>query len=832
MADAALTQDGQLGRQREYEKVDNEGVPYRELINASPRITQLRNQFFDYKPSLCVERARIVSQYYTRPESHSKPLIIQRAQAFRAVLNKLSINIHADELLVGSLGSRPRSYPIIPEMVGDFLIGELDDIASRQYDTFAISETDKKELIEDILPFWKGKSSLSRLIEVLAPFEKQLLFHGPTEEQKGTGIITANATTPGSGGHVTLDYPKLLRCGFQGIKEEARVCLEGLDHMNPEDVDKIDFYRAVIECCEGMSEFGFRFSHMAKEMADKTADPVRRAELEEISRVCAQVPAYPARSFYEAVQSIWLAQIGILQEDYNKCCPLGRIDSYLYPFYSQDLANGSLTEAVAQDLLDNLWLKLAETNLLHWGPYTKLVAGFPSQQQIPVGGQTPNGKDATNPLTYQCIQATVNTRLPQPSLTVRLHEDSPDELYRKAAELLRMGTGHPSFFNDEAVVPALVKDGIALEHARDYSSVGCVGAQVSGCGKGSQNGGYLNAASALEFALTNGYWRHGDKVISIQTGDPGEFASFDEMWAAFEAQFRHIIKTLLGVSLKAERLHKFHNQTPYLSSLVEGCIQSGLDKSEGGGIYNTGMSFRATGLADVVDSLLAIKKFIYDDQTVSMEQMLQALEDNFEGHEILHQILLTRTPRYGRGDQAADDMARKVLEVMADECDRHRSYYGGRFQVGFGSVSAHMPFGMVLGAFPDGRKAGESLTDGIGPVHRQTQDGPTTVMRSVGTMPHEKLSGGSILNLKFPPDVVKGEEGLESLMGLLKGFVSCGAWHCQFNVFDAQTMREAQKMPSQYQDLLVRVAGYSAFFTGLPTELQDNIIDRTVHGLK
>ena len=578
-----------------------------------------------------------------------------------------------------------------------------------------------------------------------------------------------------------------------------------------------------------MIEFGLRFARLAEKMASEEADPLRRKELYAISRICSRVPGSPAATFHEAIQSIWFTYIGILQEEFDRCCSLGRMDSYLYPFYKRDLNEGHLTIKQVQELLDCLWLKLGETNFINWGSYSKLAAGFPVQQQIPVGGQTSDGLDASNPLTYQCIQASINTRLHQPSITVRLNKHTPTELYRKACELSRMGTGHPSFFNDEVVVPALVNNGISIEDARNYSSVGCVGAQVSGCGKGSHNGGYFNVPAALEFTFTNGYWRHGKKQISIQTADPRKFSSFDQVWHAFETQFRHMIRIHLGMALKVEYLHEQYNPTPYLSSLVKGCMETGRDKTKGGAHYNLGMSFRAVGLADVADSLAAVKKLVFEERAISMDELLRALDDDFEGNEILRQRLMTRAPHYGNDDKYADDMARKVLWVLTDEFRRHKSYFEGDFQPGFGSVSSHWPFGQVLGAFPNGRKAGMPLADGIGPVHNRDQRGPTVLLKSVGEMEHTNLSGGSILNVKFPPQVVEGEKGLANFVSFLQSFVQLKAWHCQFNIVDTGTLRDAQKHPEDYQDLLVRVAGYSAYFTGLPKELQDDIIDRTEH---
>jgi formate C-acetyltransferase len=742
----------------------------------------------------------------------------------------MPIKIYPDELVVGSVASRPRAHPVFPEVLGTVYSSEMDTIPTREIDPFEISEVDKKELQEKICSFWNGRSSIERLVSIITPTEKQFLLKDQENLREGKGFVSIETGLYGTGGHITLDFPKLLEKGFQGIRKEVLAHLEHLDVLSTEYVERANFYRAVVECCNGMIAFGHRFAHLAEEMAAHETDSSRRKELNTIAEVCSRIPANPANNFYEALQSIWFAYIGILQDEPEPCSPLGRMDTYLYPFYERDLHEGRLTVKQVQELLDCLWLKLGETNYTTWGKsWHEIVAGFPVQQQIPVGGQTRQGKDASNPLTLQCIQATINTRLNQPSLTVRLHRQSPPELYHKACELARMGTGHPSFFNDEIVVPALVNNGISIEDARDYSPVGCVGAQVSGCGKGGHNGGYLNVAAALEFALTGGYWRQSKEQISIQTGDPRQFVSFDQFWTAFECQLRHLIRVHLGILIKIEYLHEQDDPTPYLSSLTKGCLESGRDRTKGGAVYNLGMSFRAVGLASVADSLSAIKKLVLEEKSVSMDELLQALDSNFEGREVLRQTLITRTPHYGNDDNCADEIASNVVRVLTDECKKHRSYFGGDFQPGFGSVSGHVPFGLMLGATPDGRKAGEPLSDGIGSVPRRDQSGPTGLLKSVGKMDHIGLSGGSILNIKFVPEVVKGEKGLANFISFVRSFVQLKAWHCQFNILDAETLYDAQRHPEQYPDLLVRVSGYSAFFTGLPKRLQDNIIMRTEH---
>lgn len=712
-----------------------------ELINASPRIDRLRKWFFSYRRSLCIERARIVYDYYKDSKNKSLPLILQRAGAFRSVLNRIPITIYKDELLVGSLASRPRAYPMFPEIWGDIYSSELESVSIRETDPFEISEADKKELQEKIFPLWKGQSLMERLKAIINPTESQFLFKKREEFDEGTGIMSVEEALHCGTGYATLDYPKLLEKGFHGIKEEAVAYLEKLDPLSGKDVEKANFYRAVIECCEGMIEFGLRFSQLAANKAASESNLIRRKELETISRICSRVPGYPATNFYEALQSIWFTYVSILQEGYERCMPLGRMDIYLFPFYKRDLDEGRLTVEEAQELLDCLWLKLAETNTIHWGSSGKLIAGFPSQQHIPVGGQTREGKDAVTPLTYQCIQATMNTRLFQPSISIRLHKHSPMELYHKACQLARMGTGHPSFFNDEVVVPALVNNGVSIEDARDYSPVGCVGVQVSGCGKGSHIGGYLNVPAALELVLTNGKWYGGEKQISIHTGDPSKFTTIDQLWDAFEKHLRHLIRVLLGLSLKIEHIHEQYLPTPYLSSLIKGCLEKGYDKSREGAIYNLGMSFRSVGLGSVADALASVKKMVFEEQMVSMSELMQALKSGFEGNEILRQRLVTRTPHYGNDDNYVDEVARKVVWVLTDECKKHKSYFGGDFQPGFGSVSSHVPYGKILMAFPDGRKRGDILSDGIGPVPTRDQNGPTALLKSVGKMDHIGLSG-------------------------------------------------------------------------------------------
>jgi formate C-acetyltransferase len=428
------------------------------------------------------------------------------------------------------------------------------------------------------------------------------------------------------------------------------------------------------------------------------------------------------------------------------------------------------------------------------------------------------------------LQSSMNTRLGQPSVSLRMWDGTPEPLYRKACELARLGTGHPSFFCDETIIPSLLNKGVLLEDARDYSAVGCSGVQCTRKDKGGHNAGYMNLASCLEFVMHDGFWPYGQNQKSIRTGDPRGFKSFDEVMAALRRQMAHLLEVYTKTTVKIEGVIRDLCPSPFLSSFVQDCVSRARDRSDGGAVYNFGMTSRAVGLATVADSLAAIKKLVFDDKSVTMDEMLQAMKDDFKGHERVLE-LIGQCPKYGNDDDYVDDIAREVTKIYSEEQDRFRSMFGGRFNPGFSTISANVFCGDIVSAMPDGRNAWTPITDGISPAHNVEKNGPTAVALSSAKLYHEGLSGGSILNLRFSPMTVAGEKGLDMLTSYVRGLHDAGVWHAQLNVVDTETLRDAQKNPNKYPDLLVRVAGYSTFFTGLPEVLQNDLIERSIYSL-
>lgn len=794
---------------------------------ATARVKKLRDKFLTYKPNVCIERARVYHDAYFGPDNLKQyPLIVGRAKAFKKYLEERTIYIEDNQLIAGSMASRPRAFPIYPESVGDDLVEEYRRLPTRPIDPFEYDEKDRVEL-EEILHQWHDSSLRQKVFPQMSPEEKNLFLMDPENNiVKGTNVFTLDVPLYGPAGHITPDYQTVMEQGFSGIKSRAEERLVKAKAEN--DKEGINFLTASIICCDAITAFALRYSKLAKEMADKEANPQRKAELMQISEACAQVPGKPPRTFFEVVQASWLIYMGIQQEAFQRCFSLGRFDQYAYPYLKADLEAGRITEEKAQELLDCFWMKFPETNYINSEYYSHIASGFPVQQQICVGGQTPEGKDATNPLTLMCIQASINTLFHQPSISVRFFEDSPDILVKKAVELASKGTGHPSFFNDRRVVKALESKGIALEDARDYSSVGCASVQPTRKDKGAHNAGYINVAAAIDFALHNGHWNFGKRQMGVKSGDPRTFTSFDQVVSAFEQQMAYMIDIYSRASVRVEEAHKDLVPTPYISSFVQDCIGNARDRSEGGACYNSGMTPRGIGLADVADSLAVIKKLVFEDKSLTMDRLLSAMDSDFEGYEDVLALINT-VPKYGNDDPYVDDIAEEVVNIYCRETDKHRSLFGGRFHPGFSSVSSNVPYGTVISALPNGRKQWTPLADGCSPSHHVDKAGPTAVAISSGKLNHEGMSGGSILNVKFSPTVVKTEAGKQHFVDYVKGMMEAGVWHAQFNVADAETLRAAQKAPDQHQDLIVRVAGYSAFFTGLSPKLQEDVIDRTEH---
>lgn len=795
---------------------------------ATPRVKRLRERFFTYKPNVDPERAVIYDRVFKKSdEVAGDPMIVARAKAFSVFLKERTIYIEDDQLFAGSFGRKPRAFPIYPESVGDDLVEEYRKLPTREIDPFEYAEEDRL-VLEELLPRWHDNSLRQEVFPSMSKEEKNLFLMNPeTSIVGGTNVFTLDVPLYGPAGHITPDWQAIMEIGFLGMKEKAQKRLEKAQKDN--DQKGIDFLTAAIICCDAIVAFAARYADLAEEKAAEEKDPARKEELLMIAETCRHVPGNPPRTFHEALQAMWFGFIGIQMEAFQRCFSAGRLDQYAWPFLEADLAAGRTTMEKAQEELDVLWMKFPETNYINSEYYSHIASGFPSQQQIIVGGQTPEGKESSNPLSYMCIEASIHTLLHQPSISVRFCDETPDSLIEKACELARLGTGHPSFFNDNRCVSALVHKGIELEDARDYSSVGCASVQPTRKDKGSHNAGYINVAAALEFALHNGYWKKGDRQMGVETGDARKFETFEDVMKAFEKQLSYMIEIYSRAAVRVEKAHQDLVPTPYISCFVQDCIGKARDRSDGGALINSGMTPRGIGLADVADSLAAIKTLVFDEKVLTMETLLEAIEANFEGYEPIRQMLINKAPKYGNDDAIADEMATKVVDIYSDETDKHRSLFGGRFHPGFSSVSSNVPYGTAVRALPNGRKEFAPLADGVSPSHGVDVTGPTCVAVSSGKLNHEGMSGGSILNVKFNPDAVAGEEGLKRFTAYAKGALESGVWHMQFNVVDKETLIKAQQKPEEYQDLIVRVAGYSAFFTGLSEHLQEDVMGRTEH---
>ena len=798
---------------------------------ASDRVKRLRERFLTYKPNVDIERALIYTRVFKESDMvKDDPRVIALAKAYSVFLNERSIYIEEDQLFAGSFGRKPRAFPIYPETLGDSLIGEYRKLTTREIDRFEYPEEDRL-VLEEKLHKWHGTGMYSYVFGDMSMDAKKLFLKDPENDVSGgTNIFSLDVPLNGPAGHITPDYQMVMEIGFQGIKANAEKRLEQAEAQ--QDQEGINFLKAVIICADAITNYAHRYADLAREKAETESNPERKQELLTIAETCDRVPGLPPRTFQECLQSLWFTFIGIQMEAYERCFGCGRLDQYAYPYLKADLETGRITEKQAQELVDCLWMKFPETNYINTEYHSQIASGFPAQQQIMVGGQTPDGKDASNKLSYMCLQASINTLLHQPSISFRYFEGTPDSLVEQACRLARKGAGHPSFFNDGRCVSALVYKGIPLEDARDYSSVGCAGIQPTRKEKGTHNAGYLNVASALEFALHDGYWKKGDKQVSIHTGDARQFKSFQEVMDAFEKQLSYLIKIYSEEILKVEKAHRDVCPTPFISSFIQDCIGNARDKSAGGALINSGPTPRGIGLADVTDSLSALKKWVFEEKKYTMAEVLEAMDRNFEGREEMRQLLSTKTDCYGNDMDDVDELAKKVVEIYGLETDKYRSLYGGRFHPGFSSVSSNVPYGTAVCALPDGRKEYTPLANGNSPCNSADISGPTAVAISCGKLNHDLMSGGSILNVKISPASVTGEDGLQRFAEYVKGAMAAGVWHVQFNIVDQATLKDAQLHPENHRDLIVRVAGYSAFFTGLSKQLQEDLIRRTEQELR
>ena len=780
------------------------------------RTAKLNNELLAVKPEICIERARLVTDSYR--ETEVEPMLIRRAKAIAKVLKEMTIFIQRDQLIAGTQASRLRAAPLFPETEASYLGKEIDLFEKREQDRLIVRPKIKQELTEDILPYWKNKN-IKKLALAAMPQQTRRLVQ--LEDQ----IFSVDIHLTGSIGHVLVDYDKVLGRGLLDIKEEIEERIRKLDLTDPDEGQKLNFYEAEIMLCDAIVEWAGRYADEAERLAKEEKDKRWKEELELIARICRRVPAYPAEDFREAIQSFWFTHLLLYIEQDGLAVSPGRFDQYMYPYLKKSIAEQRMSKEEAQELLECLWIKFTEIMRAYDFECAKYYAGFSISENVVLGGQDRAGRDATNELSYMCLEAEAHTKLPQPNLGVRIHPNTPDTFLMKAVDVASAGRTKPEFFNDTIGIAVMMSLGVPLEDARDYGISGCVEAVPPHC-NGMTNSAMSNIGKALELALNDGKCRLSGKQVGPNTGDPRSFKSIKDLIDAFEQQVRFYVREMVTAINIIERTHAQYYPLPYFSLVIDDCIERGLDVTAGGARYNyTGP--QAVGLGDVADSLAAVKQFVFEDQQLTMDDLIDALDRNFEGMDTLRQKLITQSPKWGNDDDYVDDLAREVVRIFCSEVSRYRNTRGGVYRPGVYSVSANVPLGLHVGALPNGKLSRAPLADGVAPVHGCDLRGPTAIAKSIAKLDHEIITNGTILNMKFTPKLLEDNSGKRSLANLIRTYFDLGGWHVQFNVVSADTLRAAQKQPEKHKGLIIRVAGYSAFFVELDTAVQDDIIERT-----
>ncbi|KDR95508.1 formate C-acetyltransferase [Peptoclostridium litorale DSM 5388] len=781
------------------------------------RIEKMRLDYVNTKPSICVERA--VAFTKSHMETEGQPLIIRRAKAFQKVCAEIPVNIFEGEVIVGTPGKFKRSGFICPEFSWKWVEEEMDGFSEREQDPYLIGDEQKDILRREVFPYWKGKS-----------LEETFLARLPRETAKiavDTGIVDNDSKWRSAVGEITPDYQDIIfKKGFRGIIKEAKEHLDSLEPLSAESIEKIHFYKAAIKTSNAIINLARRYSASAVEAAKAEPDGQRKKELLDIAFACANVPENPPQSFHEAVQTVWFVQLGEILSENSLALNLGRFDQYMYPLYERDIRAGKITREKAQELINMLWLKLSEWVWAISKNTSQYFAGYNAFQNLTVGGRKRDGSDATNEISYMCIEATQMLKTHQPGLSVRIHRDCPKEFLVKVCSLISKGMGFPAVHNDDVGAKMLIEAGLSPEDAMDWSNCGCVVPHFRKIGEWTAAAN-INLAAALEYALNDGKSRITGEIMGVRE-DMSLLSRFEDVKQAYFRQLSNLIKHSVIATLVAQQIHGEIVPRPFLSLLVDGCIQSGKDLSRGGARYNVGPVLTGIGVADVANSLAAVRRLVFEKQAVSLEELNEALDANWQGHEQLRKAAV-ECPKYGNDIDYVDNMAAEIAEFYNREIKKYRDFFGSPFNSAFMGISNYVPTGKVVGALPDGRLSKTPLTEGVSPHAGTDVTSPTAAMRSASKIDHNVHSGGTLLNVKLSPDIVRDETGISNMAALIRGCFSLGAFHVQFNVISAETLRKAQSDPESHRDLLVRVAGYSTQFINLSREMQDAIIERTTY---
>jgi formate C-acetyltransferase len=781
------------------------------------RVKRLREQTIHTRPCITAERAVLVTEFYESDMARELSEPVRRALAFKHVLENKKIYIGEGELIVGERGPAPKAVPTYPEICCHSL-KDLEILSTRKKTPYAVDQETKITYKQKIIPFWKGRS-IRETIFTEMPQEWKTAYEA--------GVFT-EFLEQRAPGHTALDN-KIYGKGLVDFKKDIARSMRDLDFLNdPRAQEKMEELKAMDIAATAMICYAERHAENARQLQKKEKNPKRRKELKRIADVCTRVPAHAPRDFWEALQHYWFIHIGVITElnPWDAFNP-GRLDQHLYPFYKKGLENGTLTKENAEELLQLLWVKF---NNQPAPPKVGVTAEESNTYNdfalINTGGVRSDGSDGVNELSYLILDVVEEMRIPQPSSMVQISKKTPDNFLKRALKIVRTGFGQPSVFNTDVIIQELLRQGKRIEDARNGGASGCV--ETGAFGKECYIlTGYFNMVKVLETTLNNGLDPRTRQKIGLETGDPTKFGSFDELFDAFKRQLNYFVDVKIKGNNVIEQLYAEHLPVPFLSILIDDCIIKGKDYNDGGARYNTSY-VQGVGLGTVTDSLTAISYQVFDKKQVAMRELLKALKADFVGFQTLRQTLLNRTPKYGNDDEYADNVMRTVFEAYYDAIEGRPNTKGGTYRINLLPTTVHVYFGRVTGAMPDGRKALEPLSEGVSPVQGADRKGPTAVIKSVSKIDHAR-TGGTLLNQKFAPELLADEEGLDKLAHLIRTYFKLDGHHVQFNVVDAETLRDAQKHPERYGDLLVRVAGYSDYFVNLTLELQNEIIKRTEH---
>ncbi len=799
-------------------------ISVKSTTGVTPRIARLKDRMLSSRSTICTERARIYTGVYRDHES--SPVILKRALALEKTLKEMTIFIEDGELIAGNQSSKLRAAPIFPEYVTSWIINELDEFDKRPGDAFYVTEEQKDEL-RDLCRFWEGKTLIERGNSLMSPINREI---------HDSAIIRAEGNLTSGDAHIAVNFNKILKTGLSGYLKEIRHAQKSFKKSDKEFKKKNDFYSALETGIEAFQTFILRYQELATELSEKEHDSSRKLELLRISGNCRRISENPPESFWEALQLTWFVQLVLQIESNGHSVSLGRMDQYLYRFYKNDFDSGSINEDFALELLECFWLKLLSINKIRSWSHTRFSAGGPLYQNVTVGGQTTDRKDAVNELSFLILDSVGRMKLTQPNLSVRFHRNINPEFLTECINVIGKGFGMPAFNNDEIIIPSLIAIGVSREDAYNYSAIGCIEVAVPGkWGYRCTGMSFLNFMRVLLAAMNNGLDTTTGKTFCPGTGSFEDFMDFSDMMGAWKKQVNFYAKASVEIDTAVDLAIEELVPDILCSAFVDDCIARGKTIKEGGSVYDF-ISGLQVGIANLGNSLAAIKKLVFEEKRISKEALMLNLKNNFEGMdgERLRQILLNYAPKYGNDDDYVDNLLVEAYSYFIDELKNYHTTRNGRgpigcaYYAGTSSISSNVPSGAAAPATPDGRKAFTPLAEGCSPSSGTDTLGPTAVFKSVSKLPANKIIGGVLLNQKLAPSAISSDTQKEKLISIIRTFFEkLKGWHVQYNIVSRETLLAAKKNPEEYRDLVVRVAGYSAFFTTLSPDTQDDIIART-----